>query len=531
MDASDIKKNRIDQIKQVYYSRKDVQKAIYDFSKNREVVPRYFEGFGKRPDSLEFVGDVFSLVRKGATSFHCSEEIWENPLEIKTGMSEKELNELRIGWDFLIDIDCKYFEFAKFVAIAVCDTLEQHGIKNYGVKFSGSKGFHILVPWKAFPKEINGVKSEDAFPDLPRKLIAYLRYYSEKTLKDNLPKKLENDLKKIEMKTGKKCKDCGETAERYFEKRLICPRQHWIEQRRFLEGEEKEIKCPECGEILIEKDSKEIFICRKHEYNSEKNPDKFSEFIEQDLYDLMGLDLILVSPRHLFRAPYSLHEKTSLASCVISKEEIEKFELKDADPLKVEVKNFSPDSREEEAKEFVVQALDWMKHSGFDKQETKNLEGKYSEYKSIKLKTIREEDFPPCMKNILKGMGDGKKRGLFALINFFRSIGMEKEDMEKRILEWNEKNEVSLKKGYVNAQLIWAYRRKPLMPPNCKEFYQGIGVCKPDNLCAKIKNPVNYIIRKDFARNNDQDKKPKESPKKKNLKKTKKTTKKESTKT
>jgi hypothetical protein len=104
------------------------------------------------------------------------------------------------------------------------------------------------------------------------------------------------------------------------------------------------------------------------------------------------------------------------------------------------------------------------------------------------------------MKLILKGMGDGKKRALFALINFFRSIGMDKEEMEKIIFEWNDKNEVPLKKGYVNSQLSWAYKRKPLMPPNCKEFYQGLGVCKPDNLCSKIKNPVNYIIRKDFAR-------------------------------
>jgi len=119
MDPGEIKKERIDKIRQVYYSRKDVQKEIYEFSRKREVVPRYFEGFGKRPDTLEFMGDVFSLVKRGATSFHCSEEIWEDPLEIKTGMSEKELNDLRTGWDFLIDIDCKYFEFAKFVAISV----------------------------------------------------------------------------------------------------------------------------------------------------------------------------------------------------------------------------------------------------------------------------------------------------------------------------------------------------------------------------------------------------------------------------
>jgi DNA primase catalytic subunit len=33
-------------------------------------------------------------------------------------------------------------------------------MKNIGIKFSGSKGFHILIPWKAFPEEINGEKSK-----------------------------------------------------------------------------------------------------------------------------------------------------------------------------------------------------------------------------------------------------------------------------------------------------------------------------------------------------------------------------------
>ena len=36
------------------------------------------------------------------------------------------------------------------------------------------------------------------------------------------------------------------------------------------------------------------------------------------------------------------------------------------------------------------------------------------------------------------------------------------------------------------------------MPPNCKEYYQGIGVCQPDNFCKLIKNPMNYVVRKSF---------------------------------
>ena len=41
-------------------------------------------------------------------------------------------------------------------------------------------------------------------------------------------------------------------------------------------------------------------------------------------------DLVLVSSRHLFRMPYSLHEKTTLASVVVLPEELKNFQPHDA---------------------------------------------------------------------------------------------------------------------------------------------------------------------------------------------------------
>jgi DNA primase large subunit len=122
------------------------------------------------------------------------------------------------------------------------------------------------------------------------------------------------------------------------------------------------------------------------------------------------------------------------------------------------------------------------------------------------LEGITDSQFPPCVKKICEGVSDGKKRGLFALINLFRSIGMDKDEFEKRIYGWNEKNENPLKKGYIHSQLLWCYKKKPIMPPNCKEFYQGIGVCEPDNFCKFVKNPVNYIIKKNFKQTNSKKK-------------------------
>jgi hypothetical protein len=78
---------------------------------------------------------------------------------------------------------------------------------------------------------------------------------------------------------------------------------------------------------------------------------------------------------------------------------------------------------------------------------------------------------------------------------------MDKAELEKRIYEWNKKNEVPLREGYVQTQISWAYRKKPIMPQNCKEFYEGMGVCQPDDFCKKIKNPVNYLVRKSYKPN------------------------------
>jgi hypothetical protein len=507
-NSKNFKEQRIRNITQLYYSRQDIQKAIFEFSKNREISPRYFEGFGKRPDAFQYPGDIFELVKKGATSFHCSEELWEDPLKIVTGMTEKEANELRIGWDLLIDIDCKWFDYSKLAASSIIEAFKQHNIKNIGIKFSGSKGWHVLIPWKAFPKTINGIETKNLFPELPRKLIAYLRHYSEKIMKKNLPDDFYKQFENVKIKKGIKCKKCNEIAESYDQAEFYCRFCRQSETKK-LRAEEKikESLCPECKGALEEVNRKKVFTCTRcnltsSKLSSDEEEGAFSETIETDLYELMGLDLVLVSPRHLFRMPYSLHEKTALASMVILPEEIHSFDIKSADPSKIIPKNFIPESSEGEASEFVMQALDWAKENNFGEESAKKISGKYADFKQIKLEGITDSQFPPCIKKICEGVSDGKKRGLFALINLFRSIGLDKDEFEKRIYEWNEKNNPALKKGYIQSQLSWCYRKKPIMPPNCKEFYCGLGVCEPDNFCKFVKNPVNYIIKKNFRQTN-----------------------------
>ena len=504
MVEDSVKKKMLQNVVYLYYSKPEVQKAIFEFCKNRETVPQYFEGFGKRPDTLQYIGDLFELVKKGATSFHCSEELWEDPLRIVTDMSEEEINNLRIGWGLLIDIDCKYFDYAKLAAQAVIETLRRFGVENVGLKFSGNKGFHILVPWKAFPRNINGVPTENLFPDLPRKLIEFLRDYSEKVFKESLPDDFYSQFKNAKIKKGIKCKNCNELAEIYERIELYCNFCRMGEIKKISKEFKKEkYFCPECRRELAQKNLTEIYECKKCKINSIEQPRNFSSTEEIDLYELMGLDFILISPRHLFRAPYSLHEKTSLSSVVLTQQELKDFEPKQANPLNVKIRNFAPEAKEGEARELIVEALDWFKNQEISQGTSKEkITGKYANFKPIKMVHVKDDEFPPCIKNILKGLEDGKKRSLFILINIFRSIGMEKQEMEEKISSWNEKNKPPLKKGYIQGQLKWSYDRKPKLPPNCKKFYQEVGICSPDNFCSKVKNPLNYVIRKNFGKQN-----------------------------
>src|SRR3989338_6776314 len=64
------------------------------------------------------------------------------------------------------------------------EALEQFGIKGYSIKFSGSRGFHIGIPFESFPEEIMYVSqvSRD-FPRVPKVIIDYLKYYTYKDLR------------------------------------------------------------------------------------------------------------------------------------------------------------------------------------------------------------------------------------------------------------------------------------------------------------------------------------------------------------
>lgn len=521
------KEARIRRITHLYYSNPKVQEAILKFSLNREVVPRYFEGFGKRPDTLQYVSDIMGLVKKGTTSFHASEEIWEDPLKISSEMSANELSEVRKSWDLLIDIDSKYLDYSKIAVRLMLDTLERFGIKNYSVKFSGSKGFHIMVSGKAFPSEFEGVKRKDMFPEWPRAICEFLINYIRPEY-NKVISKLEIDFDALKERTNLSKEDVSE---------VVCPKCGRLSKK----GKVVSFECPDCKTTIKRKDVKltkrklecindrcagrfdvikeeDYFYCEycdvssvnkresgdddlnKMVYSSAvKKEEKFSdEFVEGVSGNtLAGLDLVLVAPRHLFRMPYSLHEKTALASVVLLKNEIEKFTPPDADPLKIQIREFLPQNEFDEGKKLLMSALEWKEKNMTEEEIVEKKKYKsYDKNSKIEVSGVTEDMFPRPIKKLLKGLKDGRKRGLFILITFLRSLNFSADYINVNIRAWNALNDPPLKEGYVKSQIEWHLKqRKQILPPNYENdsFYKDLGLLdeKP-----KVKNPIVEVMRK-----------------------------------
>ena len=390
-----------------HYSNKKVQEFLIKTSKNREITAMFGkDSFGKRPDILQFENDVLEFVKKGATSFHFSEEHWSNPLTLKSGMTKSQLDQLRTGWDLILDIDGP-LEFSKITTQLIVEALQFHDLENFTVKFSGNKGFHIAIPFDAFPDQVDNKKIKDLFPEGPRIIASYLK-----------------DMIK-EMLTAK----------------------------------------------LIEKIPKEEI----------KEP--------FDPFSIVDIDTILISSRHMFRAPYSFHEKSGLISIPVNKNNILNFNKEQALPENISFdEKFLSECKEKEASNLIIQAFDWNKK--LPQKEIK-IQRQYSDV----TQKVSMELFPSSIKKGLLGVEDGRKRFLFVLLNFLRSLNYTYEEIEKVIEEWNKKNKDHLKEGYIRSQIMWHKRQKKIPPPNYtnKVYYDDIGL-KPKDNELKFKNPVNYSL-------------------------------------
>ena len=438
-----------------YYNQDFVKNRIVGLSKGKEAVGSYGgKGYAKRPDVLENPQDVVELVKKGVTSFHISEETWSNALLLETGAKKKDQDKLRVGWDLLLDIDCPEFEFSKIAAELVIELLKNYvDRKSITCKFSGNHGFHIAVPFEAFPEYIgDGKLVRELFPEAPQKIAKFITEKIEPFMKEE------------------------------FEK------QYGLN---FLE-------------VISEKIKKPI-----SEFHTDKNELLVEEILE--------IDTILISSRHLFRAVFSINEKTFThpdgckVSVPVDIDHVRSFDrsnavienvLKNRDSF-ANIPFMDRNVEKDSARNLFIESYDHTAAIDMYKQEI--TEKKDAETKKFNSQVEFEdedkypiESFPPCVLLGLNGLKDGRKRFLFVLRNFLNSANWTKDEIKLKFEEWNSKNFEPLRPSEIDIHV--RYISKKVLPPNCdrKEYYDNLGICKPDGLCARIKNPISYAKKKSF---------------------------------
>lgn len=500
------KEERVRAITRVYYSRPDIQKVLLEFAQDRELVPRYFEGFGKRPDMLQYPSDIMGLVGKGATSFHGSEEHWVDPLSLSVDLTPAQISGLRKGWDLLIDIDSPFLDCSRIAAQLIIAALEHHGIKHYGIKFSGSKGFHLIVPWKAFPSVYAGQETRTMFPEWPRIISEYLMHYIRHDYNTRAAEVLTN-ISAISERTKLTAEDllevyclqCTKPAQEDKVHLLRCPVCSMEMERKHVATVHRKLRCvaPKCAGVFEVVSSTPYYFCETckdplyptQPLDSNRHPTLFDAQKRVSAAKVAALDMVLVAPRHLFRAPYSLHEKTSLASCVLTKEELDTFSPQDARPLSLVPRTYIPSCNPEEGKGLLMRALQW-------KQDTQSIKEKQPKrpltaQERVALTGVTEEMFPPTIQKLrTMKMEDGKKRGLFVLITFLRACGFGEAYITEQVHAWNAQHPSPLRQAYVKAQLEWHFKQKKLiLPPNYENvaFYRDLGILEGK---PTVKNPL-----------------------------------------
>ena len=69
-----------------HYKRRDIQNEMLLTALDREIAVRYGnQGFGKRPDVLQYPKDIIEFAKQRASSFHDSEERWSNVFRLDPG--------------------------------------------------------------------------------------------------------------------------------------------------------------------------------------------------------------------------------------------------------------------------------------------------------------------------------------------------------------------------------------------------------------------------------------------------------------
>ena len=128
-------------------------------------------------------------------------------LDLTSTTTKKELDELRSGWDLVLDIDCKFIDYSKICADLIIQLLKKCGVKDISVKFSGNKGFHIGVPFQAFPTQVGNTPTKLLFPEAAKKIAAYVKENIKEKLGQRILEFEKNDFNRVKEKVELKAEE------------------------------------------------------------------------------------------------------------------------------------------------------------------------------------------------------------------------------------------------------------------------------------------------------------------------------------
>jgi hypothetical protein len=154
-----------------YYGRSDVQRELFDFSRDRRLIfndegldSRVFHDARFRRIAEE-PGDFYRIVRSSIRTskgdrrpetypaFHGTQSRFLNP-SARSG---------RYGCDLVIDIESKEsFRRAKAATFGVVERLGSFEVP-FALKFTGGTSFHLIIPHEKLCQRIGGVRPSDSF--------------------------------------------------------------------------------------------------------------------------------------------------------------------------------------------------------------------------------------------------------------------------------------------------------------------------------------------------------------------------------
>jgi hypothetical protein len=166
-----------------YHFRDDILEALAFQCKQREVFLKSKDHVSHRPLKVDSEEELDAFINKynfkEPFGILASLENYSNPLDYNS----------IIGWDFAIDLDGDNFDDVKKCIIAITGVLETFGIESFKIKFSGRRGFHLVINGDAF----NVFKSKDEFLDAYPRLPKLICKFLESSLKSDQKKGVKFD--------------------------------------------------------------------------------------------------------------------------------------------------------------------------------------------------------------------------------------------------------------------------------------------------------------------------------------------------